>query len=80
MKNVFAFFLLGALLALPSGAGLYYLVMYTQPYLKERWLFFIALFLFVSIPMMEKHNAERRIDYAEYKEKTSMLLLLPNRK
>lgn len=47
MKNVFAFFLLGVLLALPSGAGLYYLVMYTQPYLKERWLFFIALFLFV---------------------------------
>ena len=47
MKNVFAFFVLGLLLAVPSGAGLYYLVMNTQPYLRERWLFFLALFLFV---------------------------------
>ena len=47
MKNVFSYFLLGILLALPSGAGLYYLVMYTQPYLRERWLFFLALFIFV---------------------------------
>ena len=38
-----------------------------------------ALFLFVSIPMMERHNAERREDYAEYKEKTSMLFLLPRK-
>ena len=44
------------------------------------FLTIIALFLTVSIPMMEKHNAERRIDYSEYKEKTSMLLLLPNKK
>ena len=48
MKNVFSYFLLGILLALPSGAGLYYLVMYTQPYLRERWLFFLALFIFVA--------------------------------
>ncbi len=48
MKNVFSFFLLGLLLAAPAGAGLYYLVMYTQPFLRERWLFFLALFLFVS--------------------------------
>ena len=47
MKNVFTYFLLGILLALPSGAGLYYLIMYTQPYLKERWLLFLALFVFV---------------------------------
>ena len=47
MRNVFAYFILGLLLAVPAGAGLYYLVMFTQPYLKERWLFFIALFLFV---------------------------------
>ena len=40
----------------------------------------IALFLSVSIPMMEKHNAERRADYAEYKAKTSMLLILPRKK
>ena len=48
MKNVFSYFLLGFLLAVPAGAGLYYLIMNTQPYLKERWLFFLALFLFVS--------------------------------
>ena len=47
MKNVFTYFLLGNMLAIPSGAGLYYLVMYTQPYLRERWLFFLALFLFI---------------------------------
>lgn len=47
MKNALTYFLLGLLLAVPSGFGLYYLVMETQPYLKERWLFFIALFLFV---------------------------------
>ena len=40
----------------------------------------ILLFLFISIPLMEKHNMERRVDYNEYKDKTSMLLLLPNKK
>ena len=40
----------------------------------------IVLFLTVSIPMMEKHNAERRADYAEYKAKTSMLIPLPRKK
>ena len=40
----------------------------------------IALFLSVSIPMMEKHNAERRDDYAEYKASTPALLPLPGRK
>ena len=40
----------------------------------------IVLFLAVSIPMMEKHNQSRRRDYALYKAKTSMLLLLPNKK
>ncbi len=39
-----------------------------------------ALFLFVSIPMMEKHNEERRTDYPAYKKTTSVLLLLPQRK
>ena len=47
MKNVFTYFLLGLLLAAPSGYGLYYLVMNTQPYLKQRWLFYFALFIFV---------------------------------
>ena len=35
------------------------------------------LFLTASIPMMEKHNAERRSDYAEYQSRTSVLFLLP---
>lgn len=47
MKNVLTYFILGIILAVPAGAGLYYLVMNTQPYLKERWLFFLALFIFV---------------------------------
>lgn len=41
------------------------------------FLLIIALFLFVSIPMMEKHNTERRPDYADYKSRTSVLFLLP---
>ena len=44
------------------------------------FLSIIVLFLVVSIPMMEKHNADRRSDYAAYQTKTSILLLLPNRK
>ena len=44
------------------------------------FLSIIALFLTVSIPMMEKHNMARRSDYSAYKAATSMLLLLPPRK
>ncbi len=47
MTNALTYFILGTLLAAPSGYGLYYLVMNTQPFLRERWLFFLALFLFV---------------------------------
>ena len=43
------------------------------------FLTIIALFLTVSIPMMEAHNAERRVDYAAYQARTSKLLLLPAR-
>ena len=43
------------MLAIPSGAGLYYLVMYTQPYLRERWLFFLALFLFICGIMLPSY-------------------------
>ncbi len=39
----------------------------------------IALFLIVSIPMMETHNAARRPDYAAYKARTPMLLPHPMR-
>ena len=43
------------------------------------FLSIIALFLFVSIPMMEKHNLSRRDDYEEYMQRTSVLIPLPNR-
>lgn len=43
------------------------------------FLSIIALFLLVSIPMMEKHNLERRADYAEYRAGTSMLIPMPPR-
>ena len=44
------------------------------------FLSIIVIFLSFSIPAMEKHNMERRPDYAEYKATTSMLLLLPRKK
>lgn len=34
----------------------------------------IILFLSVSIPMMEKHNSERRPDYDDYKKRTPVLI------
>ncbi len=49
-------------------------------YLGLGFLSIIALFLSVSIPMMEKHNSERRRDWEEYKKKTSMLIPLPPKK
>ena len=51
----------------------------TKWYFGVGFLSILLLFLLVSIPMMERHNAERRADYAEYKEKTSMLLILPRK-
>ena len=44
------------------------------------FLTIIALFLTVSIPMMEKHNSERRPDYAEYRARTPVLIPLPLKK
>lgn len=43
---------------------------------------FIMVFLFtvISIPMMEKRQVNRRSDYKEYQRKTSVLLILPNKK
>ncbi|MBR4459403.1 MAG: DUF1295 domain-containing protein [Clostridia bacterium] len=43
------------------------------------FLSIIALFLCVSIPMMEKHNLERRPDYAAYRLRTPALLPLPKK-
>ena len=64
-----------------TGMFLFFVPLYPDKwYLGLGFLTIIALFLSVSIPMMERHNLERRPDYAEYKARTSMLLLLPNRK
>lgn len=38
------------------------------------------MFLFISIPMMEKRLIASRADYADYRRRTSVLLLLPPRK
>ena len=38
------------------------------------------MFLFISIPMMEKRLLASRADYADYRRRTSALLLLPLRK
>lgn len=50
------------------------------------WFTFIGiiimlfLFIVISIPMMEKRQVNRRSDYKDYQRKTSILLILPNRK
>ena len=52
----------------------------------EYWYFFfgavinLALFLFISIPMEEKHMLEYKPALKDYIETTSMLLILPRRK
>ena len=63
--------------------GVYIAFVFTLPsiwYFGLGFLLIILLFLTVSIPMMEKHNSERRVDYEEYKERTSVLIPLPNKK
>lgn len=50
------------------------------------WFTFIGiiimlfLFIVISIPMMEKRQVNRRSDYKDYQKKTSILLILPNKK
>ena len=64
-----------------TGLFVYYAALCPDKwYLGAGFVTIILLFLFASIPMMEKHNAERRPDYAEYKARTSMLFLLPPKK
>ena len=41
------------------------------------YLLMVILFVFISIPLMEKHNIEKRPAYKEYKKHTSMLFILP---
>ncbi len=40
----------------------------------------LLMFLFISIPMEEKHMMEYKTSYIDYKKRTSMLLLLPRKK
>ena len=40
----------------------------------------LLMFLFISIPMEEKHFKEYKPDYEQYKNDTSMLLILPKKK
>ena len=66
-------FWLGVFLCyLLTGAGKWYLGL--------GFLSIYILFFSVSIPMMEKHNLERRADYAAYRARTSVLLPLPQKK
>ncbi|MBP5230160.1 MAG: DUF1295 domain-containing protein, partial [Clostridia bacterium] len=64
-----------------TGLFLYYVPLRpARWYLGLGFLTIVALFLFVSIPLMERHNLERRPDYADYQKTTSVLLLLPKRR
>ena len=64
-----------------TGLYLYFVAVCPKIFYAGLWfLTIVFLFLFISIPMMEKHNGERRADYVAYKEKTSVLLLLPPKK
>lgn len=60
-------------------ALVYILTSLEQWYYGLGFILIIILFCTVSIPMMEKHNMERRPDYEEYKKHTSVLLLLPRK-
>ncbi len=69
MKRVYPYFILGILLAVPAAFGLNYLIMETEPYLFERWLLYILLFLLVTglvLPVMALLNrcffTAKRID------------------
>jgi steroid 5-alpha reductase family enzyme len=41
------------------------------------FLLIICVFVFASIPLMENHNLERRVDYRDYMEETSVLIPMP---
>ena len=63
------------------GMFLSYVGLYPRVWYKGTgFLLIVTVFLFASIPMMEKHNLERRLDYEEYQKETSVLLLLPSKK
>jgi len=52
----------------------------TYWYLGVGMVVIFLMFEFISIPMMEKRQCERRADYKNYQKTTSRLLLLPKRR
>lgn len=63
--------------------GLYIIMLFCAPqrfYLLVCPLAIALMFIFISIPLMEKRQLERKPAYAEYKRITSMLIPLPRRK
>ena len=49
-------------------------------YIYPGCILMVLLFYFISIPLMEKRQVERRSDYKIYQKTTSKLLILPKRK
>ena len=62
------------------GPAVVHLIQYpTQWYFDIGCILMILLFNFISIPMMEKRQLQRRSDYKNYRKTTSRLLILPKR-
>ena len=63
-----------------TGIFISYLAMYSGEWQKGiGFLLIICVFVFASIPLMEAHNLERRTDYREYMEETSVLIPGPSK-
>lgn len=62
--------------------GVFFMMLSVAP--NNLWYFFCPLinmlmFIFISIPLMEKRQLQNKPDYYEYRARTSMLLLLPSK-
>jgi steroid 5-alpha reductase family enzyme len=63
--------------------GVYFIMLFSN---LSYWHYFVGallilfLFLFISIPLMEKRQISKRPDYVNYRKSTSTLLILPNKK
>lgn len=63
------------------GPAIAHLIQYpTQWYFDIGCIIVLLLFAFISIPMMEKRQLQRRNDYELYTKTTSKLLILPKKK
>ncbi len=63
-----------------TGIFIAYVTVYPEKwYYGLGFLAIITVFVTVSIPMMEKHNLERRSDYSEYMKNTSTLFIIPKK-